>query len=156
VPKTKLAESLENDPILSGSTGVFEQGGSPNDIYVLDYANESQGRASNLSKSKVNAKLLKNYNCKIEERANVLGGVSTVYICKYGNCGKEFTRSWSILDHVRMHEGIKPYVCKVCAKAYTQKGNMQKHMRKHGQQGPAERVRHVCEFCSASSLSRTL
>lgn len=69
-------------------------------------------RLSNLTKSKVNMKLLQNYNCKIEKRKNGKGGVTTVYICKYNNCNKEFTRTWSIIDHVRMHEGVRPYKCK--------------------------------------------
>ena len=31
------------------------------------------------------------------------------YICRYKDCNKEFTKTWNLLDHVRMHEGIKPY-----------------------------------------------
>ena len=34
----------------------------------------------------------------------------STYICKYDNCCKEFEKVWNMLDHVRMHEGIKPYV----------------------------------------------
>ena len=68
-------------------------------------------RLSNLTKSKANVKLLKDYNCKVEKRRNDKGGVTTVYICKYSGCNREFTRTWSILDHVRMHEGVRPYKC---------------------------------------------
>ena len=33
-----------------------------------------------------------------------------VFICKFeGKCNKEFERSWNLLDHCRMHKGIKPY-----------------------------------------------
>mmetsp|Transcript_7990 Transcript_7990/g.7074 ORF Transcript_7990/g.7074 Transcript_7990/m.7074 type:complete len:103 (+) Transcript_7990:326-634(+) len=40
-------------------------------------------RLSNLTKSKINTKLLKDYNCRIEKRRNHKGGVTTVYICNY-------------------------------------------------------------------------
>ena len=76
-------------------------------------------------------KLLKDYDCKIEQRRNKKGGITTYYICTYENCKKEFTRTWSILDHARMHVGIRPYSCKICGRSYTQKGNMLKHMKRH-------------------------
>jgi hypothetical protein len=63
-----------------------------------------------MSKSKVNMKLLKDYKCNVEKRVNERGGITTVYTCLYEGCDKEFTRTWSILDHVRMHVGIRPYV----------------------------------------------
>lgn len=54
-----------------------------------------------------------------------------LYICKYGNCQKEFTKAWNILDHVRMHEGIRPYRCDICSKNFTQRCNLSKHRKKH-------------------------
>ena len=75
--------------------------------------------------------VLRNYKCTVEQRKNSRGGITTVYTCKYDGCNKEFTRTWSILDHVRMHEGIRPYTCPYCSRSYTQKGNMIKHMRRH-------------------------
>lgn len=36
------------------------------------------------------------------------------YECKYEECNKVFTKAWNLLDHVRMHEGIKPYQCELC------------------------------------------
>ena len=105
-------------------------------------------RQSNLSKSKVNVQLLKNYQWEVEKRKNENGGITTVYICKYEGCDKEFTRTWSILDHVRMHEGVRPYVCKYCSRTYTQKGNMIKHMRRHTQPNVDSRRAYICEFCN--------
>ena len=34
------------------------------------------------------------------------------YKCGYPECGKVLQKPWNLLDHVRMHEGIKPYICK--------------------------------------------
>lgn len=31
------------------------------------------------------------------------------YYCQYDGCNKFFTKTWNLLDHVRMHEGVKPY-----------------------------------------------
>ncbi|CAI2375739.1 unnamed protein product [Moneuplotes crassus] len=105
-------------------------------------------RLSNLTKSKVNMKLLQNYNCEIEKRKNSKGGITTAYICKYDNCNKEFTRTWSIIDHVRMHEGYKPYKCKHCERSYTQKGNLLKHMKRHTDPSLDHRRSYICEFCN--------
>jgi len=104
-------------------------------------------RLSNLTKSKINTKLLKDYNCRIEKRTNDKGGVTTVYICNYNGWDKEFTRTWSILDHVRMHEGVRPYVCKIWARTYTQKGNMLKHMKRHTEPNVESRRNYSCEHC---------
>ena len=49
------------------------------------------------------------------------------YVCKYEGCNKDFNKTWNLLDHVRMHEGIKPFVCDIWAKSFTQKGNLKKH-----------------------------
>lgn len=67
------------------------------------------------------------------------------YICKYNGCDKEFTKTWNLLDHVRMHEGIKPYKCSLCRKSFTQKGNLKKHLKQHTLKTLKERKRFCCE-----------
>jgi len=49
----------------------------------------------------------------------------------YEGCGKQFTKTWNILDHFKVHTGEKPYTCEVCAKAFSQKGNLSKHKKLH-------------------------
>ena len=53
------------------------------------------------------------------------------YRCGYPKCGKTLQKPWNLLDHVRMHEGVKPFKCQWCGKGFTQKGNLKKHARQH-------------------------
>ena len=55
----------------------------------------------------------------------------TEYKCGYEECGKLLQKPWNLLDHVRMHEGVKPYICQWWGKGFTQKGNLKKHARQH-------------------------
>ena len=52
-------------------------------------------------------------------------------VCEYPGCNKSFSKSWNFKDHALVHEGIKPYACKICLKSFTQRGNMEKHMKTH-------------------------
>ena len=79
-----------------------------------------------------NLEQLRFYKYSQEFRKNPKNGkVVVVYICGHPDCGKEFMRTWNLLDHVRMHAGIKPYKCTECDKSFTQVGNMRKHMQQH-------------------------
>ena len=103
-------------------------------------------RLSNHTKSKANSKLLKEYNVKVEKRFTDKGSESVVYVWQYGDWRREYTRTWSMIDHVRMHEGLRPYQCSVWARTYTQKGNMLKHMRRHKEKEIKDRKKFPCEL----------
>ena len=63
-----------------------------------------------LSKEKMYFELLKPYKHKrIQSFDYKTQSHRYLYICNYGDCRKEFTKGWNILDHARMHENIKPY-----------------------------------------------
>ena len=69
------------------------------------------------------------------------------YICRYEGCDKEFTKTWNLLDHVRMHEGIKPFACSICGKTFTQKGNLKKHhIVQHSDESLNERKKFRCSI----------
>lgn len=71
------------------------------------------------------------------------------YICRYEGCDKTFTKTWNLLDHVRMHEGIKPYKWKLCSKEFTQKGNLKKHnFIQHSNVSLYDRKKFIWSICS--------
>ena len=87
---------------------------------------------ASLSKNSLYVKLLEGYKYQhVEGTKGFRGKVSSIYVCKYDNCGMEFTRAWNMLNHARIHEGSKPYQCQICEKTFIQKGNLKKHIKIH-------------------------
>ncbi|CAI2384494.1 unnamed protein product [Moneuplotes crassus] len=101
-----------------------------------------------VSKTELYENLLKPF--KHEKRIETLpdsGRTLMVYICKHGNCNREFTKIWNLVDHSRMHKGIRPYKCNFCSKAFTQKGNLKKHSKQHQHKSLEERRKFQCRIC---------
>ena len=79
----------------------------------------------NATKEEIYEELLKPYRHeKVKEWDDSLNRYKISYICRYEGCDKCFVKTWNLLDHMRMHEGIKPYSCQLWGKTYTQKGNL--------------------------------
>ena len=53
-------------------------------------------------------------------------------------CGKQFTLSGNLKDHIRRHEGVKPYVCEECPKCFCTAGELKHHKLRHSD------VKHFC------------
>eukprot|EP00345_Euplotes_harpa_P018872 CAMPEP_0168347456 /NCGR_PEP_ID=MMETSP0213-20121227/19013_1 /TAXON_ID=151035 /ORGANISM="Euplotes harpa, Strain FSP1.4" /LENGTH=183 /DNA_ID=CAMNT_0008356573 /DNA_START=44 /DNA_END=595 /DNA_ORIENTATION=+ len=67
-----------------------------------------------LTKEEIYEMMLKPFQHeKVKVWDNQLQRYKISYVCRYNDCGKEFTKTWNLLDHVRMHEGIKPYACEL-------------------------------------------
>ena len=62
------------------------------------------------SKNDINLRLLKQFDYDTVSRPGPNGRPQNVYICNYDGCKKEFYRTCNLLDHMRMHAGIKPHV----------------------------------------------
>ena len=77
-----------------------------------------------------------------------------VYRCELDGCGKDFMRTWNLLDHVRMHYGQRPYVCQFWAKSFTQKGNMRKHLQQHYLPSLSQRRKYKWSHCESSFTER--
>lgn len=57
--------------------------------------------------------------------------MNKVITCNYNGWGKQFSKTWNILDHFKVHTGERPYSCEMCGKAFSQKGNLSKHKKLH-------------------------
>ena len=81
-------------------------------------------------KDRVNYDVLKGHRYEIvenPERGSVKN--SRLYICKYDNCGKTFTKTWNLVDHFRIHTKEKPFICEGCNKKFSQKCNLKRHIK---------------------------
>lgn len=51
------------------------------------------------------------------------------YVCKY--CGKKCGTSATLKSHLRSHSKERPYTCKICQTSFAQNGSLKEHMFKH-------------------------
>lgn len=51
--------------------------------------------------------------------------------CSYENCGKSFTTSGHLKDHERRHFNDRPFECVVCKTKFFRKTTLKTHMRLH-------------------------
>ena len=102
-----------------------------------------------LTKDEMYDEMLKHYQYeKYVEIEEVTHKEKISYVCKYNEWNKVFTKTWNLLDHVRMHEGIRPFKCKHWPKSFTQKGNLKKHQIQHTIATLKERKRFKCHICN--------
>ncbi|CAO2588091.1 Kruppel-like factor 18 [Lemmus lemmus] len=67
------------------------------------------------------------------------------FFCTYQGCGKSYTKSFHLKDHMKKHTGEKAYVCSEpgCQWKFYRSGDLLRHKRKHG----GERL-HPCAKCN--------
>lgn len=62
------------------------------------------------------------------------------HICKI--CNKVFSQKYHLNEHMKVHTGVKPYLCSICQKSFTQKGALNTHVRVHTGERP-----YRCNIC---------
>ena len=61
---------------------------------------------------------------------------SKMFICPIKDCKKSYALKNILLAHLRIHYGIKPFVCTYCNKSFNEKGNLKTHIRIHTGERP--------------------
>jgi hypothetical protein len=91
-----------------------------NDPNVYD-----QKRAANLASKKNFHAANSSLNSSLMDASNNNG----VNACP--ECGKQFSTSSGLKQHMHIHSSVKPFICETCYKAYTQFSNLCRHKRSH-------------------------
>ena len=134
---------------------TIPEASEPLNDYIHMSTSDNLEVKSKMSKSDKNLELLKNFEYITETRTDeTIGKDVIIYIWKHDGCNKEFTRTWNILDHARVHMGVKPFTCNFCFKGFTQKGNLKKHLKTHTLPNVENRKRYYCEACGSSYTER--
>ncbi|CDW85047.1 zinc finger and btb domain-containing protein 26 [Stylonychia lemnae] len=76
---------------------------------------------------------------KVKEINKTTRRLNSVLIC--AECQKPFTKKCNLIDHLRVHSGMKPFQCNICAKYFKQKAQLSKHCKKHGNKRAGQQLR---------------
>lgn len=59
----------------------------------------------------VNYEVLKGHKYEIRPNPNKGEKNARIFVCKYDNCNKVFSKTWNLVYHFRVHTKEKPFVC---------------------------------------------
>lgn len=114
---------------------------------VRDQAEDNEFSVSDAS-SHCKSSVVNQYPHKIEVRyCEQVGKNQKFFICKHPNCDKEFTKSWNLVYHARIHTKEKPFKCTECRESFAQKGNLKRHLKTHSETALCQRKKFQCSIC---------
>ncbi|KAK7082332.1 hypothetical protein SK128_026726 [Halocaridina rubra] len=73
------------------------------------------------------------------------------YVCNVSSCGEKFSGSDQLDTHMKLHLGVKPFVCNCCGKVCLTESKLKAHEATHANDG----VKPVCDVCQRSFSSRS-
>ena len=114
----------------------------------LDRSNSSN------RKNCINHEILEGHPHELVENKDPKSGEGNfLYVCRYGGCGKTFTKTYNLVYHFRVHTNEKPFSCKYCSKRFSQKGNLGRHLETHQAKNIQVRKSHLCPKCNKGYTS---
>jgi len=74
------------------------------------------------------------------------------YLCSSEGCKKSFSQATNLMRHLRTHMGIKRFECEICQRKFTSKENMKSHVRVHEAGHKNEKIQCFIRNCNKGFL----
>lgn len=150
-----LQSSLTYPTNQFGDCQEISFGNSNRENNNLESARSSSIQSLYQKRDMVNYKVLEGHKYEIRENPNrEKTGNKRIYIWKYDNCNREFTKTWNMVSHFRVHTNEKPYQCNVCGKLFTQSSNLTRHLAVHEHKVWNFKKEFHWHFCSRKYSSK--
>lgn len=111
----------------------------PLDIWIIKKLNHKENSRSynghnelKIKRDMVNYEVLKGHKYEIIENPDKEKCPNKrLYLCKYDNWERVFTKTWNLVSHFRTHTSEEPYQCPNWFKQFSQLSNWSRHINIH-------------------------